>query len=448
MEIQKELEKGMQKPFKRIISANIGDAHAMGQLPITFFRQVLSCVLNPAQIKSADFPHDVKARACELLAGCGGAAGSYTPGTGMECVRRHVADFIARRDGYSADWQDICLTQGASAGIKHCLQMFCTTLGAKDSGVMIPVPQYPLYPAALAEYGLGQVDYYLNEDKNWSVERTELERAYVEGSKTHDVRALVVINPGNPTGQVLSEENMKGIVEFAQKYGLFVLADEVNQENVYAEGSKFTSFKKIIMDMGPPYNETELASFMSISKGYMGECGLRGGWMELVNMDPDVQANLYKAISAMRCPNTIGQCIIDMVARPPHPSEPSYDQWMQEKSGVLNSLEERSKMVVDTFNKMVGFTCNGVQGAMFAFPRIDLPLKAVVAARADKQSPDVFYAFKLLEETGICIVPGSRFGQLPGTHHFRTSILPQTELLREMLDYMELFHGKFTLQFS
>lgn len=65
--------------------------------------------------------------------------------------------------------------------------------------------------------------------------------------------------------------------------------------------------------MGYPYNEIELASFMSISKGYMGECGLRGGWMELVNLDPDVHANLYKAISATLCPNTIGQCTIDMV---------------------------------------------------------------------------------------------------------------------------------------
>lgn len=65
--------------------------------------------------------------------------------------------------------------------------------------------------------------------------------------------------------------------------------------------------------MGPPYSEIELASFMSISKGYMCECGLRGGWMELVNLDPEVKANLFKAISVMLCPNTVGQTVVDCI---------------------------------------------------------------------------------------------------------------------------------------
>ena len=145
---------------------------------------------------------------------------------------------------------------------------------------------------------------------------------------------------------------MKEILKFAAKHNLFVFADEVYQHNVYAEGSKFSSFKKVsntftnlgllltsrtintkiccplmlvfkilqimrrsqvLREMGPPCDTLELASFMSISKGYMGECGLRGGWMELVNLDPDVQANLYKAISAMLCPSTIGQCTVDTI---------------------------------------------------------------------------------------------------------------------------------------
>lgn len=69
--------------------------------------------------------------------------------------------------------------------------------------------------------------------------------------------------------------------------------------------------------MGPPYSDIELASFMSISKGYMGECGLRGGWMELVNMEPEVQTNLYKAISAMLCPTTVGQSAVACVVSTP-----------------------------------------------------------------------------------------------------------------------------------
>lgn len=66
-------------------------------------------------------------------------------------------------------------------------------------------------------------------------------------------------------------------------------------------------------DMGPPYNQIELVSFMSISKGYMCECGLRGGWMELVNLDPEVKDNLYKGISVMLCPSTIGQTVVSCI---------------------------------------------------------------------------------------------------------------------------------------
>ncbi|KAJ8715842.1 hypothetical protein PYW08_013127 [Mythimna loreyi] len=446
--LKKELLKGVEKPFKTVINANLGDAQAMGQEPITFFRQVLSCVIYPELIKSGNCPDDVKQRARQLLAGCGGKAGSYTQSFGVEMFRRHVAEYIAQRDGYPSNWENVVLTQGASPGIKYCLQLFCKQVDGKDAGVLIPIPQYPLYSAALAEYGLGPVGYYLDEDKNWGIDVSELERAFHEGSKTHAVRALVVINPGNPTGQVLTEENMKRILKFAQRQGLFVLADEVYQHNVYAEDSKFSSFKKVLMDLGPPCSEMELASFMSVSKGYMGECGLRGGWMELVNMDPDVQANLYKTISASICPNTIGQCAIDMVARPPQPGEPSYDLWLQEKTDVLGSFKLRAKMIVEAFNKMGGFKCNEVQGAMYAFPRIELPPKAVEAARAENKPADLFYAFRLLEETGICIVPGSGFGQSPGTYHFRTTILPQPKLLQEMLNIFDVFHKKFTEQYS
>ncbi|XP_021189399.3 alanine aminotransferase 1 [Helicoverpa armigera] len=448
-EIEKELEKGAQKPFKRVIKANIGDAHAMGQQPITFIRQVLACVVQPELIKTDQFPADVKQRAQTILDACGGSSvGSYTMSHGIELIRRHVAEYIERRDGHAARWQDIVLTGGASNGIKNCLQLLCNQVGGKDSGVLIPIPQYPLYSASLAEYGLAQVGYYLNEDANWALDVAELERAYSEGSRDHAVRAIVVINPGNPTGQVLTRANIEGIIKFAHKHSLFVFADEVYQDNVYDKDSKFFSFKKVMTEMGAPYNTVELASFMSISKGYMGECGLRGGWMELCNLDPDVQANLYKAISAMLCPTTLGQTAVDCVARPPVAGEPSYELWLKEKTAVLQSLDKRAKMIVDTFNSMEGFSCNVVQGAMYAFPSIHLPPKAIEAAKAANQLPDVFYAFKLLEETGICVVPGSGFGQRPGTYHFRTTILPQPQLLQEMLDIFQAFHQKFTKEYA
>ncbi|KAL0822136.1 hypothetical protein ABMA28_004269 [Loxostege sticticalis] len=449
-EIEKELQKGAQKPFKKVIWANIGDAQAMGQKPITFIRQVLACVSHPELIEKSDYPEDVKHRAQEILNGMGGkSCGAYTQSHGIELIRRRVAEYIERRDGHKANWQDIVLSGGASNAIKNVLQLFCKDVDGKPSGVMIPIPQYPLYSASLAEYGLQQCGYYLNEETNWGLDISELERSRDEYMKNVAVRAIVIINPGNPTGQVLTRENIESIIKFAHKHKLFIFADEVYQDNVYAEGSKFFSFKKVLTEMGAPYNtEVELASFMTVSKGYMGECGLRGGWMELVNMDPVVQANLYKAISAMLCPTTLGQTAVDCVARPPQPGEPSYELFIKEKSAVLDSLNKRAKMIADTFNNMEGFSCNTVQGAMYAFPQFQLPARAVSAAKAAGQAPDVYYVFKLLEETGICVVPGSGFGQRPGTYHFRTTILPQPALLQEMLDIFQNFHKKFTAEYS
>ncbi|CAD0229353.1 unnamed protein product [Spodoptera littoralis] len=367
---------------------------------------------------------------------------------GIELIRRHVAEYIEQRDGHKANWQDICLTAGASTGIKHVLELFCNEVDCKPTGIMIPIPQYPLYSATLTEFGIGDIRYYLDEDNGWALNISELERAFQEGRKTHAVRAIVVINPGNPTGQVLKRGNIEEIIKFAHEKKLLIFADEVYQANVYDKDSKFFSFKKVMTEMGSPHNCVELASFMSISKGYTGECGLRGGWMELCNIDPAVQENLYKAMSAMLCPPTIGQIVVDCVAKTPACGEPSYELWNQEKCAILESLKERSVMIVKAFNSMKGFKCNMVQGAMYAFPRIELPEKAIAAAKAEGKAPDVFYAFKLLEQSGICIVPGSGFGQRPGTYHFRTTILPQKPLLKEMLDIFQNFHKKFAEQYA
>lgn len=87
-------------------------------------------------------------------------------------------------------------------------------------------------------------------------------------------------------------------------------------------------------------------------------------------------------------------------------------------------------------------------GAMYVFPQIILPEKAIKAAKAANQEPDVFYAFNLLETTGICVIPGSGFGQRPGTYHFRTTILPQKEKIKKMLGTLKDFHEKFLKKYS
>lgn len=93
------------------------------------------------------------------------------------------------------------------------------------------------------------------------------------------------------------------------------------------------------MEMGEPYNTHELASFMSCSKGYMGECGLRGGYVEIINLCPKVKAMYLKSISAMLCPTVLGQTTIYCIVHPPKKGEPSYDLFMKEKADVLESLK-------------------------------------------------------------------------------------------------------------
>ena len=121
--LYQELQAGVQKPFKNVIKANIGDAHAMGNKPITFIRQVLAIVTHPPLLESPEFPEDAKSRARDILNGCkGGSVGSYSDSPGLEIIRRHVAEYIKERDGgIESDWQKIILCAGASEVSLHRL---------------------------------------------------------------------------------------------------------------------------------------------------------------------------------------------------------------------------------------------------------------------------------------------------------------------------------------
>ncbi len=152
---------GVKKPFQDVIKANIGDAHAMQNKPITFIRQVMALVSYPVLLENPDFPSDAKERARGILGGCGGGSvGSYSASPGVEVIRRHVAEYIERRDGgIGAHWSNIILCAGASEGIRAVLKLFTNPNRSSDGirpGVMIPIPQYPLYSASLAEYNIDQ----------------------------------------------------------------------------------------------------------------------------------------------------------------------------------------------------------------------------------------------------------------------------------------------------
>ncbi|XP_007954251.1 alanine aminotransferase 1 [Orycteropus afer afer] len=451
LELEQELRQGVKKPFTEVIRANIGDAQAMGQKPITFMRQVLALCVNPELLSSPHFPEDAKRRAERILQACGGhSLGAYSISSGIQLIREDVARYIERRDGgIPSDPTNIFLSTGASDAIVTVLKLLVAGEGRTRTGVLIPIPQYPLYSATIAELDAAQVNYYLDEERAWALDVLELGRALRQARERCRPRALCVINPGNPTGQVQTRECIEAVIRFAFEERLFLLADEVYQDNVYAEGSQFHSFKKVLTEMGPPYaTQQELASFHSTSKGYMGECGFRGGYVEVVNMDPEVQQQLQKLMSVRLCPPVPGQALLDTVVSPPAPSDPSFAQFQAEKQAVLADLAAKAKLAERIFNETPGICCNPVQGAMYSFPRVELPQRAVQRAQELGLAPDMFFCMRLLEETGICVVPGSGFGQREGTYHFRMTILPPMEKLRQLLEKLSQFHARFTLEYS
>ncbi|XP_039755657.1 alanine aminotransferase 1-like [Pararge aegeria] len=447
IQIERELEKGVKKPFERVVRANIGDCHALGQPPITFIRQVLALAACPALASSPDVPDDVKQRVKELLEDCTkGSVGSYSPSNGLNLVRRSVAEYLEARDGVAASLEDVYLGSGASDVIKAVLSLFVQDVDGKPPAVMIPIPQYPLFSGTLSELGLRQANYYLDEDNDWAIQVQELERSWREASRQCHVRALVVINPGNPTGQVLARENMEEIIKFAYDHELFILADEVYQENIISK--PFHSFKKVAHALGEPYGGLPLASFATCSKGWAAECGLRAGFAEAVRLPRAGRAALAAARAVAQCPSVLGQCALHCVMKPPAPGEASHASFRLEAQAARRRLAARALSAHRAFNSIPGLSCNAIDGAMFAFPRIEIPERAqVVAAEAGLQ-PDEFYCLRLLEETGVCVVPGSGFGQRPGSFHFRTTILHPRAEFQYMLESVRRFHAAFRQSYS
>jgi alanine transaminase len=217
----------------------------------------------------------------------------------------------------------------------------------------------------------------------------------------------------------------------------------VYQTNIFK--GEFISFKKILRQLQKEnpdgkFDLVELASLHSISKGMVGECGHRGAYFELCGFDPKVQAEIYKFVSITLCAPVVGQCLLEMMVNPPREGQPSYELYQQEYNHIYTSLYERAMALYKAFQQMEGVECAEPQGSMYLFPSIHLPQKAVEAAKKEGRSADEFYCLRLLDATGVCLVPGSGFGQKENTLHFRTTFLaPGTEWVGRIVE----FHKKF-----
>ncbi|KAG9356085.1 hypothetical protein JZ751_000929 [Albula glossodonta] len=192
---------------------------------------------------------------------------------------------LGKRAHQTIHWRRVCLSlekeqiqmSHQESHIGPELQQFISRLlpheeGPSKAGILIPVPGFATFHSMLETQGVEMVPYHLCEEEGWALRVEDLRRA-LQASRGHcSPRALYIMNPGNPTGYVQSKESIEEVIRFAAEENLFLLADEVYQNNVYAVDREFISYKKVLSEMGPDYSDTvELVSFNSVSKGFMGE---------------------------------------------------------------------------------------------------------------------------------------------------------------------------------
>ncbi len=379
-------------PFNQVISANIGNPQQLDQKPITFFRQVLSLVEYPPLLENEEvlknalgYKQDAIDRARWLLSEVK-SVGAYSASQGAPGIRASVARYIEQRDGYPSDPANIFLSAGASSGVNTLMNVICAK---PETGILVPIPQYPLYTATLAVLNARCVPYYLDESRAWGTDLSAIKESYQKAkAEGTDVRAIVIINPGNPTGASLSADDVRSVLEFAAEEQLVILADEVYQTNVFI--GQFTSFKKGLRDLQKEtpgkFDNLEVASLNSISKGMVGECGHRGGYFELTGFDPLVAEQIYKFVSIMLCPPVVGQCLVEMAVNPPKEGDPSYPLYKEEYDAIAKGLEHRANALYEQFKTMEGVECQSPQvwPSICPFPELPHPnlSKLILISRA------------------------------------------------------------------
>jgi len=195
------------------------------------------------------------------------------------------------------------------------------------------------------------------------------------------------------------------------------------------------SFAKLIRE-----DDISLFSLHSISKGFYGECGHRGGYLEVRNPPAVENAKagfmdiLLKQASVRLNSNTAGQVLTYCMVNPPDEGTAVHARFAAEREAILTELYEKAIMIRAAFDDMEGVESFGRIGALYHFPRLNaLP----------KGTGDFEYCMALLEETGIVTVNGAGFGQKRGTNHLRIAFLPPREMIEAMLPDWIAFHNRY-----
>src|SRR5688500_14986536 len=346
-------------------------------------------------------PHLIDAVAKAMRDGHNG----YTPSIGILEAREAVAADYSRR-GMPVSPDRVVLTSGTSEGIELALG----ALADEGDEVLVPVPTYPLYTAVLAKLGARAVYYRLDPSNGWQPDLGDIKRRLSRAT-----RALVVIDPNNPTGAVYPESTRRALLALASEHNVPLLADEVYGELGY-DGA--------VLPMASLDADAPVISFSSLSKAYLAP-GWRAGWLA-VGRSPRLDGLLgavRKLADGRLCsPGPMQHAITAALT-----SDRSHQQTF------IAALKERADVSLSRLNAIEGMTCVAPASAFYAMPKVTLP----------EGVTDEDYIVALLRETGVLCVYGSGFGLPAEDGFFRVVFLASPAELHAIYDLIAEFTPRF-----
>ena len=325
----------------------------------------------------------------------------YQPSVGILPAREAVAGELTRR-GMPVSADRVLITAGTSEGIELAL----TALAEQGDEVLLPSPTYPLYTAVLAKIGARAVCYRTDPSNGWLPDLDDVKRLVSSAT-----RALVVIDPNNPTGATYPTEVRKTLIELADRHNIPLLADEVYGDLAY-DGP--------VAPMASLYPDAPIISFSSLSKAYLAP-GWRTGWMAVGRTErlDDVLAGIKKLADGRLC--STGPMEHAIVA--------ALNGDRSHEAGFRAALRERAQLTVSRLNAIDGIHTVAPTAAFYAMPKVTLPPGVT----------DEDYVLALLRETGVLCVYGSGFGTKPEDGFFRVVFLANPQELGEIYDLVAEF---------
>ena len=338
-------------------------------------------------------------------------AAGYTDSKGLFAPRKSIVHYTQEKHIAGVTVDDVYLGNGASELIVMSLQALL------DNGdeVLVPAPDYPLWTASVSLSGGNPVHYMCDEQSDWYPDLDD-----IRSKVTSNTRAIVVINPNNPTGALYPREVLLEIVEIAREHELIVLCDEIYDKTLY-DGNVHTSIASLADDV-------LFVTFNGLSKNYRS-CGYRAGWM-IVSGEKrhakDYIEGLDMLASMRLCSNTPGQLAIQTALG-------GY-QSIQDLVAPTGRLCRQRDLAYDALSAIPGVSVVKPKAALYMFPRLD---PKVYPIEDDQQ-----FAYELLAEEKLLIVQGSGFNW-PQPDHFRVVFLPNSDDLGEALLRIERFLGNY-----